>query len=629
MKAKLSMHLTSLLKATLLMKNLCFSWLIVLFILLSSAGTVFAQALVINSFTPAFVEQDVLGGSGKTGDKSFVIEYGYSVAISADGNTAIVGGYYDDSGQGAAWVFTRSGSSWWQQGNKLVGTGNTGAAMQGWSVAISADGNTVIVGGRFDNTGQGAAWVFTRSGVTWSQQGSKLVGSGNTGAAAQGTSVSLSADGNTAIIGGSGDNPDPNDKLLSTGAAWLFTRSGSTWSQQGSKLVGTGNTGAASQGSSVALSADGNTAIVGGPSDNTNLGATWVYTLSAGTWSQQAKLASTGDSFSMQGTSLALSADGNTAIVGGPGDSGGLGAARVWTRSGSTWSQQGSKLVGADNTGAAGQGSSVSLSADGNTAIVGGPFDNTGQGAVWAFVRSGNTWTQQGKKQVDTSFKGVVYFGSSVSVSADGNKFVVGGPNYGYSAGAAWVFSSCLFISNQSTSTQTQCLNGAFRPISVTASGSGQTYQWYSNTSNSSTGGTSLGAGNGAQTNTYTPQATATGFIYYYCVVTGDCGYITSAVSGAFITLELTVILSQSTATQAQCYDGAFTPISVTATGSGTLTYQWYSNTVCSKKGGTDIWWDLAATHTSTYTPQTNLPWPTLYYYCVVTGACGTDTSAV
>jgi hypothetical protein len=86
--------------------------------------------------------------------------------------------------------------------------------------------------------------------------------------AAQGTSVALSGDSNTAIVGGIFDNIDP-DFTFGAGAAWLFTRSGGVWSQQ-AKLVGTGAAGAfrAEQGNSVSLSSDGNTAIVGGPNDN-------------------------------------------------------------------------------------------------------------------------------------------------------------------------------------------------------------------------------------------------------------------------------------------------------------------------------------------------------------------------
>ncbi|MGB6315916.1 MAG: hypothetical protein WBG13_25700, partial [Pseudolabrys sp.] len=89
-----------------------------------------------------------------------------------------------------------------QQGPKLVGTGASGVSQQGASVALSADGNTAIVGGPGDNNGQGAAWVYTRSGGVWTQQGNKLVGTGASGVSQQGASVALSADGNTAIVGG-------------------------------------------------------------------------------------------------------------------------------------------------------------------------------------------------------------------------------------------------------------------------------------------------------------------------------------------------------------------------------------------------------------------------------------------
>ncbi|MFC2111442.1 T9SS type A sorting domain-containing protein, partial [Bacteroidota bacterium] len=190
--------------------------------------------------------------------------------ISADGNTAIVGGRVDNSFAGAAWVYTRSSGIWSQQGSKLVGTGAIGNAQQGKSVSISADGNTAIVGGYADMYGAGAAWVYTRSSGVWSQQGSKLVGTGAIGSAYQGCTVSISADGNTAIVGGYGDNSY-------AGAAWVYTRSSGVWSQQGSKLVGTGAIGNAYQGFTVSISADGSTAIVGGHYDNSQTGAAWVF----------------------------------------------------------------------------------------------------------------------------------------------------------------------------------------------------------------------------------------------------------------------------------------------------------------------------------------------------------------
>jgi hypothetical protein len=365
---------------------------------------------------------------------------GYSVSLSADGNTAVIGGLDDNSGAGAAWVWTRSGGVWTQQGTKLVGSGASGSALQeGVSVSLSADGNTAIVGGSRDNSNAGAAWVWTRSGGIWTQQGTKLVGSDAVGNAFQGVSVSLSADGNTAVVGGSDDN-------LQTGAAWIWTRSGGVWTQQGTKLVGSGAMGNAVQGVSVSLSADGNTAIVGGFGDNLGAGAAWVWTRSGGVWAQQGtKLVGSGAAAperALQGSSVSLSADGDTAIVGGWEDNSQSGAAWVWTRSAGVWTQQGTKLVGSGVAGKALQGVSVSLSADGNAAIVGGRVDNFGAGAAWVWTRNRGVWTQQGTKLVGSGASGNAEQGVSVCLSADGNTAIIGGTDDNNNAGAAWVFAT-------------------------------------------------------------------------------------------------------------------------------------------------------------------------------------------
>jgi hypothetical protein len=404
-----------------------------------------------------------LVGTGAVGHA----QQGQSVAISADGNTAIVGGYADNSLVGAAWVFTRSGGVWSPQPTKLVGTGAVRASNQGRSVAISADGNTAIVGGPGDGDGTGAAWVFTRNGGVWSQQGSKLVGTGGFGAPEQGWSVAISADGNTAIVGGPSDQyTQANGYAFWIGAAWVYTRSGEAWSQQGFKLVATDAVGGARLGTSVAISADGNTAVVGGPEDNSRVGAAWVFSRSGVGWSQQGdKLVGTGAvGYARQGTSVAISADGTTAIVGGPDDqvfvtpSYGLsvGAAWAFTRSGGVWTQQGSKLVG---TGAAyaAQGWSVAISGNSNTVIIGGPLDYDfagsppgplappGYGAAWTFTRSGGVWSQQGNKLAGTDAVDPAWQGSSVAISADGTTAIVGGPRDDSDVGAAWVFSLPTF----------------------------------------------------------------------------------------------------------------------------------------------------------------------------------------
>jgi hypothetical protein len=162
-----------------------------------------------------------------------------------------------------------------------------GGAAQGRSVGLSADGNTAIVGGPADDvrsplyhsTSVGAAWVFTRSAGVWTQQGAKLIGTGADGGARQGFSVGLSGDGNTAMVGGPYDAGPLGPGAI--GAVWLFTRSGGVWSQLGGKLTGTGLVTGAALGYSVALSADGKTALAGGPLDNGDVGATWVFTLPA------------------------------------------------------------------------------------------------------------------------------------------------------------------------------------------------------------------------------------------------------------------------------------------------------------------------------------------------------------
>ncbi len=400
----------------------------------SGAVIVFVCAALLSSY-PALAqftqEGPKLVGTGASPNA----QQGFQVALAADGNTAIVGGRID-SVDGAAWVWTKSGGVWTQQGAKLVGSGAVGDAQQGISASLSADGNTAMVGGYFDNNGDGAAWVWTRSGGAWTQQGTKLVGSGAAGKAFQGVSVSLSADGNTAIVGGLRDKSN-------AGAAWAWTRSGGVWSQQGTKLVGSGALGTtAQQGASVSLSADGNTAIVGGNHDNNDAGAAWVWTRSGLVWSQQGtKLVGSGAAGNaLQGLSVSLSGDGNTAIVGGPLDNSFVGAAWVWTRSGGVWSQQGAKLVGSGAVGNALQGVSVSASADGNTVFVGGDGDNNGVGAAWVWTRSGGVWTQLGSKVVGSGAVGLAEQGSSVSLSGDGNTAISGGLGDNRNTGAAWVF---------------------------------------------------------------------------------------------------------------------------------------------------------------------------------------------
>jgi hypothetical protein len=397
----------------------------------TSGGTVKSSNnfAIMQTSCPSIQQGNKLVGLGSFSNQ------GYYVSISADGNTVAVGAPFDNAEQGSVIIYNRFSGKWLQDGNKLVGTGAIFTADQGISVALSADGKTVIFGGNGDNGSAGAIWIFTRIGGVWTQQGGKLVGSGIIGPARLGSSISISADGNTAIVGGYNDNNG-------IGAVWIFTRLGSTWSQQGSKLLANDIIGAAQQGYSVSISADGNTAVVGGSIDNNYAGAAWIYTRSGSIWTQQGnKLVGKGAiGNAFQGGSVSISAEGNTAIVGGNSDNKSIGAVWIYTRSGGVWMQQGNKLVGSGGIGSSQQGYSVAMSADGNTAIFGALGDNSNIGAAWTFKRSSGIWTQAGNKLVGTGAIGVSYQGNSVALSADGNTAVIGGNNDNSGIGAAWIY---------------------------------------------------------------------------------------------------------------------------------------------------------------------------------------------
>jgi hypothetical protein len=359
--------------------------------------------------------------------------FGMAVALSADGNTALIGAPTDNGSLGAAYVLTRSGSTWTQQAKlTAAGASEAGAGQFGMSVALSDDGNTALIGGPADATNSGAVWVFVRSGSTWAWQVKLGGGSGQAGPTARfGGSVALSADGNTALIGAPYDN-----NVTQYGAAWVFTRSGVTWTQQSSKLVSSFVGNGFRSGFSVALSADGNTALLGcDPLASGGQGD--AFRRSGSIWTYEATLV---DNTYTGGAGLvALSADGNTALEG----------PWVFTRSGTTWTQ-GQKLVASDRIGSGGSlGKGADLSADGTMALVGDPADNTNVGAAWVFTRSGSTWTQLGSKLTGASEIGAGQFGGSasgpvygngVALSGDKTTALVGGHLDNTSIGAVWAF---------------------------------------------------------------------------------------------------------------------------------------------------------------------------------------------
>jgi hypothetical protein len=155
----------------------------------------------------------------------------------------------------------------WQEGQKLVDTARD-AASEGWSVALSNDGTTALIGSFY----QGAQ-VWTSNGSIWTEQGPKLFGNEVTWSGQQGRAAALSADGNTALVGA------PHDGQYQTGAAWVWTRKNGIWTGWGSKLVASDlDPSAANHGAAVALSGDGRTALVGGYFNDRLQGGAWLYT---------------------------------------------------------------------------------------------------------------------------------------------------------------------------------------------------------------------------------------------------------------------------------------------------------------------------------------------------------------
>lgn len=375
--------------------------------------------------------------------------FGRAVAISGD--TVVVGALNEGGNSGAVYVFTRSGSTWTQQAY-LKADNADGADYFGHAVAISGD--TLVVGafGESSNaTGvnangtnnsayqSGAAYVFTRSGGVWTQQA--YLKASNTGAGDLfGSSVAISGD--TVVVGaffedsnGSGINGDgANNNAPDAGAAYVFVRNGGTWSQEA--FLKASNTGLNTRfGNAVAVSGD--TLVVGSNREFSSAtgvnpvpsgyaadaGAAYVFTRSAGVWSQQAYLkASNSGAQDFFGSAVAVDAD--TVIVGANNEASnstgvngnqtdnsltGAGAAYVFTRTGQTWSQQ--AYLKEDNT-AADRYFGISAAVSGNTAVIGS------YGGPKVFTRSGGMWAQHANFTGDNT-EPDERFGYAVSISGD------------------------------------------------------------------------------------------------------------------------------------------------------------------------------------------------------------------
>ena len=421
-------------------------------------------------------------------DRDQADEFGWSVAVSGDGTTAIVGAVGDGgphsremgtveetSGHstprtedgngdsaGSAYVFEATGGSWSKQAKLLPDDGDSDDAF-GSSVAVSRDGTRVLVGAFRDedpnSDSAGSAYVFEATDESWSQQ-AKLTPDDGDSDDAFGRSVALSSDGTTALIGTDGEKGSNSEEA---GSAYVFDVSGGSWSQQ-AKLLPDDGDNSDRFGYSVAVSSDGTTALVGACKDaDPNgkwSGSAYVFDTSGGSWSQQAKLTpDDGDTDDAFGWSVALSGDGTTALVGAFGDEDPngeqAGSAYVFEATDGSWDQQ-AKLSADNGTPEDWFGRSVAVSSDGTTALVGAeneidiadPGEGMGTGSTYVFTATDGSWSQRatltldgdsGNSTPDDVDRGD-QFGNSVAVSSDGTTALIGDRRDDFAAGAAYVF---------------------------------------------------------------------------------------------------------------------------------------------------------------------------------------------
>ena len=312
--------------------------------------------------------------------------------------------------------------------------------------AVAIDGDTAIVGAPGDDYGSsmngwemGSAYIYVRSGETWTQQ-AKFTASDIEWLDTFGGSVAIS--GNTVVVGSYGDDHVGGS---GEGSAYVFVRTGSTWEEQAKLTASDAETN--DYLGSVAI--DGDMIILGASRDDhdggVDAGSAYIFVRSGVTWVEQAKLtASDAAEENLFGESVAI--HGDTAIVGAYAhDHDGLvnaGAVYVFVRTGETWTEQ-AKLTAADAAIGNYFGNSVSM--HGETVLVGAKgaqlAGGSSCGAAYVFARSGEAWTQQAKLTATDASSGD-YFGHSVSLHGD--SAIVGAygddPAGKSAAGSAYLF---------------------------------------------------------------------------------------------------------------------------------------------------------------------------------------------
>lgn len=365
--------------------------------------------------------------------------FGYSVAISNDGNTVIVGAPQDDSvgkNTGAAYIFFRTGVTWVRQA-KLLAYDFQDNSYFGAGVALSQNGDIAVVGARGDETLAGAVYEFRRTGDLWVQQ-AKITTNEIVPYDYFGNVLSISADASTMVVGAKYSS-------FKKGNAYVFNRVGPVWTQI-AKLSSTSKEDYF--GSSVAISANGTTILIGTPYADGNVKATgcvYVYQRSGLNWENKAILKPGDDIEGMLfGSSVTLSSTGSTAVIGASAYSingSVFGCAYVYTQSTGSWKMH-TRLMATDKVSNDYFGNSVSISQNGTEVLIGAYNKELGVGAAYIFINVNDKWIQQSKIKAGDGMPGD-WFAYSVGLSDFGTTAILGAyrnDKIADDSGAAYVF---------------------------------------------------------------------------------------------------------------------------------------------------------------------------------------------
>ncbi len=451
-------------------------------------GAIVDVGISSNELYAAFASPGDNGGAGATfvyfngapwAEQQKIVVTSGTVALNTTGDTLVIGAPNANANIGYTHMYSRVLAVWSAQATNQVGTGAIGTSHQGTDVVISGVGNDIVTGGPGDNGSRGALWSFHRATGVWSQVGANVTASADT-LHFNGSSVSMSGDALTIACG-----------FPSKTTVVVYVVNGLEWVVQ-AEITPTAAIGTTQFGISVSLSFDGNTLAIGGPLDNTGVGAVWIYARTGSTWLFMTKIVGVGSN--ELGGAVALSGSANLLVIANA--SAGPDGLRILTHATGVWVEQAANIgvgqwggfppsdldislneqsvIGSTNgagavvfdfvAGAWQQsgpnfatihtpigasvifGTACAIAPTGLLALVSDPGDVGNKGVVFIFTRSavGSPWAETGNLQSADTGTGGDLKGISVALINNGLTAIVGGSGYTtppvIQTGAIWVY---------------------------------------------------------------------------------------------------------------------------------------------------------------------------------------------